>query len=85
MKSNTKSISRIFFSDHLRPNPHEFGRPPVHGGHPSMHMRNEQGKLFYGEEGKQARRTIDRDLKVCTFYHIYIAMYLVLIDKLVIE
>jgi len=49
--------------DHLRPNPHEFGRPPVHGGHPSMHMRNEQGKLFYGEEGKQARRTIDRDLK----------------------
>ena len=70
MKSNTKSISRIFFfPDHLRPNPHEFGRPPVHGGHPSMHMRNEQGKLFYGEEGKQARRTIDRDLKVCTIHY----------------
>ena len=69
-----KSIPQIpIFADHLRPNPHEFGRPPVHGGHPSMHMRNEQGKLFYGEEGKQARRTIDRDLKVCTYFllHLY--------------
>ena len=74
-KINYFQIS-FHFPDHLRPNPHEFGRPPVHGGHPSMHMRNEQGKLFYGEEGKQARRTIDRDLKVCTFYHI---------DKLVFE
>lgn len=48
--------------DHLRPNPHEFGRPPMHG-HPAMHMRNQQGKIFHGEEGKEVRRTIDRELK----------------------
>lgn len=48
--------------DHLRPNPHEFGRPPMHG-HPAMHMRNQQGKIFHGEEGKEIRRTIDRELK----------------------
>ena len=44
--------------------PHEFGRPPMHHGHPALHMRNEQqGKLFYGEEGHQVRRTIDKELK----------------------
>lgn len=51
----------------VRPGPHEFGRPPMHGmhgSHPALHMRNEQqGRLFHGEEGQQVRRTIDRDLK----------------------
>jgi len=51
-------------TDPLRPGPHEFGRPPMHHGHPALHMRNEQqGKLFYGEEGHQVRRTIDKELK----------------------
>ena len=36
----------------------------MHHGHPALHMRNEQpGKLFYGEEGQQVRRTIDKELK----------------------
>ena len=40
--------------------PHEFGRPPMHHAHPALNNRNEQpGKLFYGEEGQQVRRTID--------------------------
>ncbi len=29
-----------------------------------MHMRNEQGRLFYGEEGRPLRRTIDKEIKV---------------------
>ena len=37
-------------------------------GHPSMHIRNEQGKVFLGEEGKQIRRTIERELKVNNEY-----------------
>ena len=49
--------------ENMRPGPHEFGRPPMHRGHPAMHMRNEQGKLFYGEEGQQVRRTVDKELK----------------------
>ena len=55
---------KIQFSEHLRPNPHEFGRAAPMHGHPSMHIRNEQGKVFLGEEGKQIRRTIERELKV---------------------
>lgn len=52
--------------DHLRAerqDPRDFGGHPQMQGHPSMHMRNEQGRLFYGEEGRPLRRTIEKDLK----------------------
>lgn len=33
--------------DPLKPTPGEFGgRPPMHRGHPSLHMRNTQGNFF---------------------------------------
>ena len=49
----------------MRPGPNEFGRgQPMQAGHPSMHMRHEQGRMFHAaEEGRQARKTIEKDLK----------------------
>ena len=58
-------MTKILISDHLRPGPNDFGRgQPMQAGHPSMHMRHEQGRMFHAaEEGRQARKTIEKDLK----------------------
>ena len=50
-------------TEHLRPGPHEFGAGrPMHHGHPALHMRHEQGRLFRNDE--PVKRTIENDLKM---------------------
>lgn len=45
-------------------------------GHPAMHMRNQQGKIFHGEEGKEVRRTIDRELKVRKIFRLFLIYFI---------